>query len=66
MTFEEWYEQSALYPFDGQKDAARMAWNAAVNAERERCVDILQKMHEGVGGQHNYYLYAANIIKESE
>ena len=37
MTYEEWYERSSLYPFDGQKDAARMAWNARVP---EGCVIV--------------------------
>lgn len=40
--------------------------NAAVKAERERSVDILERLHERAAGQHNYYLYAANIIREQK
>lgn len=32
-------------------------------AERERCVLILERLHERSGGQHNQYLYAAKVLK---
>lgn len=48
-----------------EKDLAflmRFAERAAA-AERERCVLILERLHERSGGQHNQYLYAAKVIK---
>jgi hypothetical protein len=32
-------------------------------AERERCVLILERLHERSGGQYNYYLHAAKVLK---
>jgi len=31
--------------------------------ERERCVLILERLHERSGGQYNYYLHAAKVLK---
>ena len=48
-----------------EKDLAflmRFAERAAA-AERERCVLILERLHERSGGQHNQYLYAAKVLK---
>jgi len=48
-----------------EKDLAflmRFAERAAA-AERDRCVLILERLHERSGGQHNQYLYAAKVIK---
>lgn len=32
-------------------------------AERERCILILERLHERSGGQYNYYLHAAKVLK---
>jgi hypothetical protein len=32
-------------------------------AERDRCILILERLHERSGGQHNQYLYAAKVLK---
>ena len=31
--------------------------------ERERCVLMLERLHERSGGQYNYYLHAAKVLK---
>lgn len=35
----------------------------AVAAERERCAALLDKLQERVGGFHNYYGYAAKVVR---
>lgn len=48
-----------------EKDLAflmRFAERAA-DAERDRCVLILERLHERSGGQYNYYLHAAKVLK---
>jgi hypothetical protein len=40
----------------------RFAERAAA-AERDRCVLILERLHEQVGDRHNYYAYAAKVLK---
>jgi hypothetical protein len=35
----------------------------AVEAERDRCILMLERLHERSGGQHNQYLYAAKVLK---
>jgi hypothetical protein len=32
-------------------------------AERDRCILILERLHEQVGDRHNYYLHAAKVLK---
>lgn len=36
-----------------------------VAAERQTCIDILERLHERQGPEpaHNYYLYAANVLR---
>ena len=34
-----------------------------IEAERDRCILILERLHERSGGQYNYYAYAANVLK---
>lgn len=37
---------------------------AAIRAdERERCISILERLHERSGGQYNYYLHAAKVLR---
>lgn len=31
--------------------------------ERDRCILLLERLHERSGGQHNQYLYASKVIK---
>jgi hypothetical protein len=31
--------------------------------ERDRCILILERLHEQVGDRHNYYLHAAKVLK---
>ena len=48
-----------------EKDLAflmRFAERAAA-AERDRCILILERLHERSGGQYNYYLHAAKVLK---
>lgn len=50
-----------------EKDLAflmRFAERAAA-AERERCILILEILHKGSGGLHNYFKYAAETLKVS-
>ncbi len=42
---------------------ACVAVREAVKAERERCILILEHLHERSGGQYNYYLHAAKVLK---
>lgn len=35
----------------------------AVEAERDRCILMLERLHERSGGQYNYYLHAAKVLK---
>jgi hypothetical protein len=48
-----------------EKDAdflMRFAERAAAY-ERDRCILMLERLHERSGGQHNQYLYAAKVLK---
>ncbi len=48
-----------------EKDVAflmRVVERAAA-AERERCILMLERLHEQVGDRHNYYLHAAKVLK---
>jgi hypothetical protein len=48
-----------------EKDAVflmRFAERVAT-AERDRCILILERLHEQVGDRHNQYLYAAKVLK---
>jgi hypothetical protein len=31
--------------------------------ERDRCILILERLHEQAGDRHNYYAYAAKVLK---
>jgi hypothetical protein len=31
--------------------------------ERDRCILILERLHEQVGDRHNYYAYAAKVLR---
>jgi hypothetical protein len=31
--------------------------------ERDRCILILERLHEQVGDRHNYYAYAAKVLQ---
>ena len=33
------------------------------SVERERCISILERLHERSGGQYNYYQYAAKVLR---
>ena len=48
-----------------EKDLAflmRFAERAAAY-ERDRCILMLERLHEQVGDRHNYYAYAAKVLK---
>jgi hypothetical protein len=45
--------------------AGRDARAKAAKAERERCILILETLHNGAGGIHNYFKYAAETLKVS-
>ena len=36
----------------------------AVKAEREACAAICDTLHDARAGDHNYYKFAANVIRE--
>jgi hypothetical protein len=38
-------------------------YKMGMEAERERCILILERLHERSGGQYNYYLHAAKVLK---
>ena len=38
-------------------------YKLGMEAERDRCILILERLHERSGGQYNYYAYAANVLK---
>jgi hypothetical protein len=42
---------------------ACVAMREAVKAERDRCILMLERLHERSGGQYNYYLHAAKVLK---
>jgi hypothetical protein len=42
---------------------ACVAVREAVKAELDRCVLILERLHERSNGQYNYYLHAAKVLK---
>jgi hypothetical protein len=42
---------------------ACVAVREAVKAERDRCILMLERLHERSGGQYNYYLHAAKVLK---
>ena len=31
--------------------------------ERDRCILMLERLHEQVGDRHNYYAYAAKVLR---
>jgi hypothetical protein len=45
--------------FDGFANFAALVAAAELN----RCVLILERLHERSGGQYNYYLHAAKVLK---
>jgi hypothetical protein len=34
-----------------------------IEAERDRCILILEHLHEQAGDRHNYYLHAVKVLK---
>jgi hypothetical protein len=44
----------------------RSLFMAGAKAEREYCLSILMHLHERAFGMHNYYHYAANVIRDEE
>ena len=38
-------------------------YKMGMEAERERCILILERLHERSGGQYNYYLHAVKVLK---
>ena len=42
---------------------ACVAVREAVKAELDRCILMLERLHERSGGQYNYYLHAAKVLK---
>lgn len=39
--------------------------DAANTPARQRCIEILEHLHTQANGQHNYYLYAAKVLKRA-
>lgn len=50
--------------FDDALDKMREYAKKAVEAERERLLDILKEMHMKTNGSHNYYLHAAVHLRK--
>jgi hypothetical protein len=42
---------------------ACVAVREEVKAELDRCILMLERLHERSGGQYNYYLHAAKVLK---
>ena len=48
---------------DDIEASLRKAYMEGIEAERERCILMLERLHERSGGQYNYYLHAAKVLK---
>jgi hypothetical protein len=48
---------------DDIEASLQKAYMGGIEAERDRCILILERLHERSGGQHNQYLYAAKVLK---
>lgn len=57
---EERDEYSAKFSENQMREYAKKA----VEAERERLLDILKEMHMKTNGSHNYYLHAAVHLRK--
>jgi hypothetical protein len=44
----------------------RSIFMAGAKAEREYCLSILMRLHERASDRHNYFHYAANLIRDEE
>lgn len=67
MTKKQWTEYVTKTFTDcvesAYKDLIDEAVLKAVLAEREQCIMVLERLHERSGEQHNYYKYAANVLR---
>ena len=75
-TFKQWVRGRFLETGEPRKKAyskdelalIEMGWgygyDAGVEAEREACAVMCDTLHDARAGDHNYYKFAANAIRE--
>ena len=64
MAREAGAERNSDFPDWSFEDGPLERFAALVAAtELNRCVLILERLHERSGGQYNYYLHAAKVLK---
>jgi hypothetical protein len=59
----ESYDKGVADTMQAAMDALEKVTAIAAKAERDRCILILERLHEQVGDRHNYYSYAAKVLK---
>ena len=61
---EQWTREAG--GFDATPEFLAKFATLVASAERQACIDLLMGLHEAQSnnGNHNYYHYAANAIKE--
>lgn len=52
MTFDEWWNSGPNGRREGAIGLARQAWDAAVQAERKRCLEVV-RLHQGASSGCN-------------
>lgn len=58
MKFDEWYAN--LAPWVDNEDLAKAAWNAALSAAAQKCIDISHR--DGITSDSNYFHCATEIM----
>lgn len=53
-----------IFSVPGLEDFWAAAFAAGAKAELEACCTLLEGMHETQMGNHNYYQYAANTLRD--
>jgi hypothetical protein len=61
-----WLDYCKTHGMDSMNRNTRSLFMAGAKAEREYCLSILMHLHERAFGMHNYYHYAANVIRDEE
>lgn len=61
-----WLEYCKTHGMDSMNRNTHSIFMAGAKAEREHCLNVLMRLHEKVSDNHNYYHYAANVIRDGE
>jgi hypothetical protein len=70
MTFEEWWEKGGGGAHGVVKEFARIAWEAATAAERERCAKVCEDnrddpdSHKDYEGYEDGWTDCANLLSD--